>query len=229
MNSLSNKRVEPVIGEVFGRLTVIADLGLLPRWGGKRRRCVRVRCQCGTVEDTTINQLRNGIKRSCGCLHREQLIARNTRHGAFRSRTWKVWNGMIARVKCKGAAGYKNYGGRGIEVAPEWLIFENFLSDMGEAPDGQELDRIDNDGPYSRDNCRWATRLVNARNTRKNVRLTFNGYTACLSEWAVITGIDQRTLSSRKKAGWSDEDILTKPTRITKHAGISKNWCPPKT
>lgn len=217
------------IGEVYGRLTVIADLGtqLVPS-GKYRKHLLQVKCVCGVVQVTTTNQLLRGIKTSCGCLHKEQLILRNTRHGMFKTRTWRIWNGVVARTTIPSASGYDNYGARGITVDPQWLVFENFLRDMGEAPPGMEIDRRHNDSGYCKKNCRWVVRLVNARNTRRNVHLIFNGYSACLSEWAVITGIHVSVLSNRNKRGWPVEKTLTTPTRIGKRGGVPAAWKPPK-
>lgn len=217
------------IGEVYGRLTVIADLGIQLVPSGKyRKHLLQVKCVCGVVQVTTANQLLRGIKTSCGCLHKEQLILRNTRHGMFKTRTWSIWNGVVSRTTIPSATGFADYGARGITVDPRWLVFENFLHDMGEAPPGMEIDRRDNNEGYYKANCRWVVRLVNARNTRRNVYLTFNGYTACLSEWASITGVPVTTLSDRNNRKWSVEKTLTTPTRVGKRGGISVNWKPPK-
>lgn len=103
---------------------------------------------------------------------------------------------------------YPNYGGRGITVCDRWLNFENFLADMGEPPPGTSLDRVDNDGPYSPQNCRWATREEQGNNTRTNARICFRGITRTKSQWARELGITYRGLQKRVKRGLPIEAIL---------------------
>lgn len=108
--------------------------------------------------------------------------------------------------------GYKNYGGRGIKVCDRWLhSFDKFLADMGERP-GKEysLDRIDVNGDYSPENCRWATRKEQANNTTKTIHFTHNGVTHSIAEWSEIYGIPQRTAHGRYKRGFSFEKIFSK-------------------
>lgn len=105
------------------------------------------------------------------------MVRRRRTHGHSRARkgnptpTYKAWQGMWERCTKPQHKSYPRYGGRGITIAPEWSSFERFLSDMGERPPGLSLDRIDNDGPYSKDNCRWATRLEQVR-SRSSTKLT---------------------------------------------------------
>lgn len=93
--------------------------------------------------------------------------------------------------------GYKNYGARGIYICERWNIFANFLADMGERPDNHSIDRIDNNGPYAPDNCRWAIKKVQCRNKRSNFLITHNGHQRTLQEWSEITGINRGTLYYR--------------------------------
>ncbi len=109
------------------------------------------------------------------------------------------------------------YGGRGITIAEAWLTsFQTFLSDMGERPLGHTLERIDNNGPYCKENCKWVTRRAQAQNRRNNRPLTHNGETLVISEWARRLGFSKQTIRDRIAAGWSTEKALTEPVRKTK-------------
>ncbi len=126
---------------------------------------------------------------------------------------------MIRRCTRPNSRAYANYGGRGIRVCDRWLTFENFIADMVQRPVGHSLDRIDNDGPYSPENCRWATDIEQHRNRRDNRLETFRGQTKTLAEWAEEFGIRYATLHSRiTKQGWSFERALTEPVRAVRKA-----------
>ena len=138
--------------------------------------------------------------------------ARNTTVGA--SPTYRSWWAMINRCNNPKQKCYHNYGGRGITVCPEWMQFEAFLRDMGERPGlGYWLDRIDNEEGYRPGNCRWVTPKESQRNKRCNVRLTLNGETMVLTDWAARLGIHPMTIHGRIRAGWSLEDALTAKAR----------------
>jgi AraC-like DNA-binding protein len=117
--------------------------------------------------------------------------------------------------------GFKDYGGRGIVVCDRWLeSFENFHADMGQRPSPQhQLNRIDNDGPYTPENCCWSTVSEQARNRRSNHLITHNGVTLTLAAWAEQAGISLKCLSYRLKAGWSMEQALQPADR-------HRSWSP---
>jgi hypothetical protein len=102
---------------------------------------------------------------------------------------------------------------KGITYHPRWQIFTNFLEDMGERPEGTTIDRIDNEGNYCKENCRWATRAEQDRNKAQTKMWTYNGKTMCQQDWAAYLGINQQTLSMRDKKGWPIERILSTPGR----------------
>jgi hypothetical protein len=108
---------------------------------------------------------------------------------------------------------HPRYGGRGIRVCARWRDFENFLADMGEAPPGMYLDRIDNDGDYEPGNCRWATAKQSIDNRSTTRFITHDGLTLCVRDWERKLGMKQCTLWRRLKMGWSEHRALTEPVR----------------
>jgi hypothetical protein len=133
-------------------------------------------------------------------------------HGLTKSAEYGIWSAMKRRCYNTHCQDYPSYGGRGIKVCEAWLKFENFYADMGPRPSSaHSIDRLDNNGDYEPGNCRWSTPIAQARNTRRNVRLTFNGKTQTISEWAYELGFSQRTLQTRLKRGWPIEAALTTP------------------
>lgn len=134
--------------------------------------------------------------------------------GGKRSRVYMVWDAMKRRCDTPTHREWHRYGGRGIAVCQRWLVFENFLSDMGEPPEGLSLDRIDNDGPYSPENCRWATKARQQRNRRNVPTVTFNGETKTVPDWAEDLGIALHVLKRRFARGWTaDRALTTRPGR----------------
>lgn len=133
-----------------------------------------------------------------------------------KSRTYASWRSMKNRCSNRSLDCWPRYGGRGISVCERWAVsFIHFLKDMGVRPEGTSIDRIDNDGNYTPENCRWATRLEQGRNcSKKNKRLvTWFGKTMCVAEWSRETGISETTLFRRLDGGWSAEKALTTPSR----------------
>ncbi|WP_280186032.1 MULTISPECIES: hypothetical protein [Nocardia] len=106
------------------------------------------------------------------------------------------------------------YGGRGITIDPRWDSFENFLADMGERPAGTTLDRIDNDGPYSPDNCRWASNLTQGNNRANNRHITYRGRTQTIAEWAREVGLPRGVVYNRiMLLKWPVDRALTEPVQ----------------
>lgn len=198
-----------LVGKKFSRLTVISragNKGKHARWNCK--------CDCGNEVVVHGGNIRRGHTRSCGCLHSETIKECNKTHGMCEKKEYGVWAEMIKRCTNPNYKRYKDYGGRGISVCDRWRKFENFYADMGDRPKGTSIDRIDNDGNYNPNNCRWATNKEQCRNQRSNVMLTFQGRTLCLSDWAVVVGIGRTTIRNRLSTlNWSVEKALTTPVR----------------
>lgn len=155
-------------GEVFGRLTVVSHGG----YGKYKETRWNCSCVCGNTKTINARSLVTGRSKSCGCLRKEITAVNRMSHGMTRTRTWNAWNTMIRRCYDSKTERYKSYGGRGITVCDTWREdFNNFLNEMGEAPsDGHSIDRINPDGNYNVDNCRWANALTQARNKRAQKR-----------------------------------------------------------
>jgi hypothetical protein len=168
-------------------------------------------CDCGTTSRVRGYNLRQGRTNSCGCL---KLTCCRT-HGCYTLPEYTAWRHMRLRCNELDHPQYPDYGGRGITVCDRWQSdLTVFLEDMGPRPGPEySLDRIDNNGSYSPENCRWALPKEQARNTRVNHLLTFHGETHCLSAWAEKTGLKRTTIRARLQRGWSTARALTQPIR----------------
>lgn len=137
------------------------------------------------------------------------------------SPTYHSWAGMLSRCRSPSHKDYRSYGGRGIEVCPEWREFKRFLADMGERPKGKTLERRDVNGPYSKENCQWATAQEQGWNRRGNRLVTVNGESKPLSRWIKEMGLNSRTVCARiYNLGWSAEAALSvsvKEARLGAH------------
>lgn len=129
-------------------------------------------------------------------------------HGRSRTRTYRIWAGMKARCTNPREPRYSDYGGRGITVCHRWVQFDNFLADMGDAPDGMTLERKKNDDNYRPENCRWVTYAEQNRNRRDTVLITYAGVTRCATDWEKLTGISRRAIVYRHKRGWPLHEVL---------------------
>lgn len=206
-------------GKIFGHWTVLGRSDVetrKPFWD-----CM---CVCGTAKRVCGANLRGGKTRSCGC-QQAQLVSVSKRangHGAagkiHPDKTYTSWIAMKWRCCNPNSTAYARYGGRGITVCDRWInSFENFLADMGPRPSQKHsIDRIDVDGHYEADNCRWATTKQQSENTSRSVRVEFHGVSMILSDAIRLSGLPRYTVTSRIARGWSVERALSEPVRSTK-------------
>lgn len=164
--------MKDISGFVFARLTVIAFSHKRVTKGGGVKYYWRCRCQCGVEKVVHRQCLNDGHAQSCGCLSKEINAVKNTIHGMAKNDNrhpiWLAWQNIRARCENPRATGYKWYGARGITVCERWHDFKNFVSDMFQTwQAGLSIDRIDTNGNYCPDNCRWVTWDVQVKNKRK--------------------------------------------------------------
>jgi hypothetical protein len=184
------KKLE-LAGRQFGSWIVVGVAVDAPR------RSWVCQCACGETRVVATSHLTSGRSTQC------RTCSVST-HGASRKGehmgTYFVWRGMRNRCMSPSNKAFSRYGARGITVCSRWLeSFEAFLEDMGPKPRGRSLDRIDNNGPYSKENCRWATSSEQSENTSRTIWITFNGERRTLTAWARYLGVPRSTLDYRLK------------------------------
>lgn len=206
-------KLEDLAGRRFGRLVATG-----PHESRKRKTYWPCRCDCGNQVKISATNLKTGNTTSCGCYRREFTAAKNATHSLLaggKPSEFIVWALMRRRCDDPADDAYPAYGGRGISVCDRWRSFDAFYADMGArpAPDHQ-IDRIDNDGPYSPENCRWVTRVENCSNRRDNVYVEWRGESLTVYEWARRMGMKPHTIWARLfRLGWNVEQALTTPVR----------------
>ena len=209
-------KLDDLTGRRFGRFTVVGRAPNSEKSHTTRWYC---RCDCGNVKTVTRTALIKGHIVSCGCYAKERMSKMSFRHGWSRTRLYNLWDKMKSRCLDESQKDYPRYGGRGIKVCPEWRDFVTFR-DWALANgyrDDLTLDRRDNDGDYCPENCRWATQKEQGNNRGNNVRITVNGETLTMTEWADKTGLTKDAIWHRLSAGWTPEEAVTVPKRKSRH------------
>lgn len=189
---------QSLLGIRFGRLVVIDAM---------RHPHALVRCDCGQTKTVSRASLRDGSTRSCGCLRRDVAKFRNYHHGECGSSLHRIWKGARTRCYNSKAPSWPRYGGRGIYMCDEWTDYTAFKEwALGAGyKRGLSLDRIDNDGPYAPNNCRWATAEIQARNTSTSIYVNYQGERLHLIEAAHRAGLLPNTLRSRIWKKWPED------------------------
>lgn len=183
-----------LIGQRFGLLTVVSDAS-----NGQRYQMVRCQCDCGNITVIRKSRLheRKGKQLACGCLR-----GRHTKHADSNSKLYRVWDSMVRRCHNQNHRAFAGYGGRGITVCAEWRDYCGFKAwaDKSGYTEGLTIDRIDNDGSYSPDNCRWATRKQQQNNRRCCVYIEHDGKRLTLTQWSELLGVPRHTVRRHLEA-----------------------------
>ncbi len=193
-----------LLGKKIGNWTVVS-------FSHTNRRGIWWLCQCDCGSESVIVAAELNRSKSKHCV---DCSPGPITHGMRYTPEYRVWLSMRQRCNNSNDKNYSDYGGRGIHVCQRWESFESFIVDMGKRPDKKySLNRADNDGPYSPENCEWSTMKVQANNTRRNTLITFNNKTRTISEWADKTGISYVAILHRISEKWSIDRMLTERTR----------------
>lgn len=198
-----------LVGERFGRLVVIKFAGI----SRNQKSTFMCRCDCGNETVVIGGNLCSGIAKSCGCLRNQRTRERMTTHGMSHHPAYGRYALMLDRCYNTECDEYHNYGGRGIYVCDRWRkSIKAFLQDVGEPPSHtHSIDRINNDGPYEPENCRWATKTEQNINRRVTKWFRRNDVVMCESEWSKSLGMKKDGVSARLRRGWDLEKALTTP------------------
>lgn len=199
------------INDRFGRLVVRSVIKRAGKDNKVRSYCECV-CDCGKTTIVRADTLRTAT--SCGCISIEKLKEMSTKHHKSHTRLYGIWTAMKARCYNNNTINYRDYGGRGIFVCKEWKddfsVFYDWAINNG-YKSSLTIDRIDVNGNYCPDNCRWISMKKQQNNRTNNRIISFNGEQHTMTEWGEITGIKEYNIYNRLQDGWSVEDALTKP------------------
>ncbi len=202
------------IGEKFNLLTILCEA---PKRPGNANRRVSALCDCGTAGTFVLSEVLHGQTKSCGCLQRGPITHGHTLRKKM-SPEYYSWTSMRSRCTNQNHTAYALYGGRGIQIAPEWDSFATFLRDMGPRPLGTSIERIDGNGHYGPANCRWATRADQSNNRRTNTFYEHGGERKTLAQWAESAGVSYNTLHARVvRFKWPLDRAMSTPPRRSRY------------
>lgn len=208
------RRSKFVPGTKYGRLLAGDDV---PGRKPCEPRKVFCTCTCGNERIVVLSNLLNGHTQSCGCLIKENNRKRATHRGReLHPKEWSVWKGIRKRCNNPNTIGYHLYGGKGVSICEQWEDFTTFLNDMGPCPDGCSIDRIDSNGGYNPENCRWATRTQQSRNRVDTVMVEYEGEIVALADLADRYQLKPGTVWERYRKGWTVKAALETPVRKTR-------------
>lgn len=184
----------------------------------------KCQCDCGTITIVRGSNLKSGVVKSCGCLH----IGHPTASNESKTPLYRCWCSIMARCNNPNHKAYKDYGGRGIKVCDEWhdyLTFKQWVLDT-KKEEGLTIDRIDVDGDYCPQNCRWATMKEQSRNRRSNILIEYNGKKQILTDWCNELGLDYKFIHNRLfKLHWTFEKAISTPVNENKrNMEARKKW-----
>lgn len=201
-------KIRNLVGQRFGLLTVIRFVGMHHHPPSQNKPVWLCRCDCGQECLRQGNSLAHPQKEpSCGC--RGQQRGTDPSIPIKFPKEYQAWRNMWDRCTNPNNQKYSDYGERGITIDPRWRSFKTFITDMGERPGSiYSIERIQNDYGYSKENCRWATKREQTRNTRRNHWATYKGVTKCLQDWSIDLGISWMTLRYRIKSGFPEDQVF---------------------
>ena len=215
-----------IVGKKYGNWEV---LSLKKYYKEKRAYIYKCKCECGSTSYKERSYIKSANSSSCKSCMYEKM--KNTK-SSYKSSIYRIWTGIRARCNNPRSSGYKRYGGRGIKVCKRWDKFKYFLKDMGPRPKGYSIERINNDGNYTKRNCKWASNHEQSRNTSRNRKYKYKGLTLTLTDWAEILEIKLKTLSYflNKDKNRTIEDAkryfsMTKEERIDFDSMHSDGFC----
>jgi len=206
-------------GEIINGLTFIKeDFHEKEVCGKQAHRKAVFECFCGDKIITRISAVIHGNVKSCGCIKRNKNVKRFTKHNMSDSLEYATWESMLQRCYNKKSKFYYNYGGRGIKICEQWKnSFSNFFKDMGFKPTPKySIERIDVNGNYCPENCKWADRLEQDRNRRSNVYIEYNGETRIISDWAKIHNLHPQTIGNRLSRNLPIDKVFNKSYKYVK-------------
>lgn len=206
---------EKIIGNKYGKLTV---LDVYHKLSDKQKylRCF-CQCDCGNLKEVRYNDLKRSTK-SCGCIRSEVIRKRKTTHGLEKTKVYRAWINMRDRCLNPKNISHKSYVDKGITFDEKWNSFEKFFEDMGHPQKNESLDRIDNNGDYCKENCRWTTAKIQNNNRSSNRIIEYRNESKTVSEWCDLLGLNSAALTYRlNNKNWTIEEAFELPRYSQKH------------